>query len=362
MVNRILKLGRQKLWQMHRDHLRQSHELTYLFWECTLNCNFKCKHCGSRAGENYFHDVVSTIEIKNAFLNIAQNFDAKKITIAITGGEPILRKDLFEVMKYATQLGFRWGMVSNGSLINREIVNKAKDACISTVDISIDGIGKMHDEFRDTKGAYEKAVNAVKLFAEANFLNPLRITTTVHNKNINILDEMYDTFSALKINDWRLLSVDPIGRAICNKDILLNKEQFTKLLQFMKTKRSEKSKVKITFGCAHFLGDEFEEEVRNGLFYCGTGINIGSILHNGDIFVCPNVPRMKHLIQGNIKNDLFSDVWNSKFKIFRDENRTNCEGCKKCPRWNECLGGSFHSWDFDKNQPKVCGINKDLYL
>lgn len=357
MLKKILKLGRQKLWLAHREYLRANHELKYLFWECTLNCNFRCKHCGSRAGENVFAEVVSTEEIKNAFLDVARNFDAHKITIAITGGEPLLRRDLFEVMKYAHSLGFRWGMVSNGSLVTEEVVAKAKDAGMGTVDISIDGIGKIHDDFRNVAGAYTKAINAVKLFAKADFLDPLRITTTVHQKNIDMLDEMYETFSTLGISDWRLLSVDPIGRAISNNDILLDKEKMTKLLVFMKNKRKEKSKVKITYGCAHFLGDEFEDEIRNNFFYCGTGINIGSILHNGDIFVCPNVPREKHLIQGNIKKDSFSETWKNKFQIFRNPNRTKCDSCEKCEFWDECLGGSFHSWDFEKKKPKVCFIN-----
>ena len=362
MLKKIIKLGQQKMWQAHREYLRKNHDLKYLFWECTLNCNFKCKHCGSRAGENVFTEFINTEEIKKAFLDVAQNFDAKKITIAITGGEPLLRKDLFEVMKYANSLGFQWGMVSNGSLVTQEIVEKAKEAGMTTIDISIDGTKEIHDEFRNMKGSYEKAINAVKLFAKADFLNPLRITTTVHNKNIDILDEMYESFSVLGISDWRLLNVDPIGRAICNNNILLNKKQLTKLLQFIKDKRAKTTKIKITFGCAHFLGDDFEDEVRNNFFYCGTGINIGSILHNGDIFVCPNVPRQSNLIQGNIKKDSFSDIWNNKFEFFRDKNRTACEKCQKCEYWNECLGGSFHSWDFEKKQPKVCFMNEDLHL
>lgn len=362
MLKKILKLGRQKLWLFHREYLREKHELRYLFWECTLNCNFKCEHCGSRAGENVFKEVISTEEIKNAFLDVAKNHNAKKITIAITGGEPLLRKDLFEVMKYASSLGFKWGMVSNGSLITEEIVEKAKEAGMGTVDISIDGIGEIHDEFRNTKGSYKKAVNTVKLFAKAGFLDPLRITTTVHHKNIDTLDEMYEAFSELGISDWRLLNVDPIGRTICNNHLLLNKEQFTELLAFMKKKRSKDSSVKVTFGCGHFLGDDFEDEVRSNFFYCRTGISIGSILHNGDIFVCPNVPRKPELVQGNIKHDSFSNVWNNKFKIYRDKNRTACGKCKKCDFWEECLGGSFHSWDFEKKQPKICFMEKDLYL
>ena len=188
MLNKIFKLGRQKLWLTHREYLREKHALKYLFWECTLNCNFKCKHCGSRAGENIFTEVISTEEIRKTFLNVAQNFDARKITVAVTGGEPLLRKDLFEVMKFSHSLGFRWGMVSNGSLVNQEVVEKTQEAGMATVDISIDGIGKIHDEFRNTKGSYEKAINAVKLFVKADFLNPLRITTTIHNLAVTIFN------------------------------------------------------------------------------------------------------------------------------------------------------------------------------
>ncbi|MBD3300165.1 MAG: radical SAM protein [Candidatus Moranbacteria bacterium] len=362
MLKKILKLGRQRLWLIHREYLREKHELTYLFWECTLNCNFKCKHCGSSAGENFYKKTISTREIKKAFLDVADNFNAKKITIAVTGGEPLLRKDLFKVMNYASKLGFGWGMVTNGYLVNEEIVKKAKKSGIKTIDISIDGLEKTHDDFRNTKGSYKKAVNAFKLFKKAAFLKPLRITTTVHKGNIDELNEMYKIFCNLGISDWRLLDIDPIGRAALNKDLLLNKKQQMKLLNFIKNKRKTRSKINITFGCAHFLGEPFEDEVRSFFFYCQTGIHIGSILHNGDIFVCPNVPREKKLIQGNIKKDSFSKIWNNKFKFFRDKNRTACKKCNKCEFWEECLGGSLHTWNFSKKQPKVCFMDKELYL
>ena len=162
MLKKILKLGRQRLWLIHREYLREKHELKYLFWECTLNCNCHCKHCGSHAGEKVLQDVVSTEEIKKAFYDISKNFNAKEITIAITGGEPLLRKDLFEVMKYASSLGFNWGMVTNGLLVTADIVKKSKDAGMKTVDISIDGFEDVHDEFRNMPGSYKKAINAVK--------------------------------------------------------------------------------------------------------------------------------------------------------------------------------------------------------
>ena len=191
MLRKVVKLGKQKLWINHREYIRNKHELTYLFWECTLNCNFKCKHCGSNAGGKILKETLSTKEIKDAFLDVATNFNAINIPIAGTGGEPLLIQDLFEVLKYARSLGFEWGMVTNGSLVNKDIVKKAKDAGMGSVDVSIDGIGKVHDDFRNTKGSYERAINAVKLFAEADFLRPLRISTTINRNNVNTLEKMY---------------------------------------------------------------------------------------------------------------------------------------------------------------------------
>jgi radical SAM protein with 4Fe4S-binding SPASM domain len=362
MLKKIIKLGRQKIWTIHRDYLIDKHELKYLFWECTLNCNFKCKHCGSSAGEKPIEETLLIEDIKKVFFDVANKYDSRKITIAVTGGEPLMRKDLFEVMGYASSLGFRWGMVTNGSLINDKIVQKMKNSGMKTIDVSIDGLGDVHDEFRNCQGSYNKAIDAVRVLADENFLKPLRITTTVHKKNVNHLEEMYETFSKTGAQNWRLLNVDPIGRSAINKDILLDKTEVEKLLKFVKNKRDEKSKFGVSFGCAHFFGDEYEDEIRNSFFYCATGNNIGSVLHNGDIFVCPNVPREKELMQGNVKKDSFTDVWENKFDFFKNKNRMSCEMCRKCDSWEECLGGSLHSWNFKSKKPKICYMNKDFYI
>lgn len=355
MLGQILKTGQLRVWSYYKYFLRSGHKLTYLFWECTLNCNFFCKHCGSSAGRKLFKGELTTKEMKKAFREIADDFNSKEIMVAITGGEPLVRKDLFEVMGYASKLGFRWGMVTNGFLVNEETVKKMKETGMKTIVVSIDGIGKKHDDFRNMKGAYERAINAVNLMAKGNFLNNLQITTTIHQGNFEQMEEMYRVFAKLPIHSWRVINVDPIGRAQINKNILLNNEQLRKLLLFIKEKRA-KSKIDITYGCAGFLGLEFEGEVRSNYFYCNTGINTASILYNGDIYVCPNVPRIKELIQGNVRYDRFADVWKSKFLYFRNINRTRCKKCSNCQFWQECLGNSFHLWDFTKNQPKMCHL------
>ena len=96
----------ESLTKFNKFTLRKLHPLRYLFWEATLDCNFYCKHCGSSAGRKKFKGELNTKQIKKAFADIASKHNAKDITIAVTGGEPFIRKDLFEVMTYASKLGF----------------------------------------------------------------------------------------------------------------------------------------------------------------------------------------------------------------------------------------------------------------
>jgi radical SAM protein with 4Fe4S-binding SPASM domain len=357
MLKKILKHGQLKAWQIYKDQNREEHKLNYLFWECTLGCNFYCKHCGSSAGRKTFEGELNTLEIKSVFKEVAEEFDARKITIAVTGGEPTIRKDIFEVMSYARSLGFHWGMVTNGFLVDQDIVENMKQAGMETVVVSIDGIKNIHDDFRGMSGAYDHAINAVKLLAKAGFLDDLQITTSVGKQSIDYLEEMYQLFRSTGITSWRVMNIDPIGRAEDNDNVLLDKKQLRTLLNFVKEKRKQDKKIEVTYGCAGYLGLDYERDVRKNYFFCPTGINVASILYNGDIFVCPNVPRRPELIQGNVRKDSFVDVWNNKFKIYRDKKRTTCDKCSKCDSWEECLGNSFHLWDFDKNKPKICHLD-----
>ena len=134
-----------------------------LFWECTLTCNAKCKHCGSSAENKKYDGELSTEEIKNAFKQIANDMDSSKILINVTGGEPLVRKDLFEVMKYASkELGFHLGMTTNGMLLTDENILKLKKANMETISISIDGLRETHDRFRQVYGSYDVIINNIK--------------------------------------------------------------------------------------------------------------------------------------------------------------------------------------------------------
>ena len=313
MFKEIRKLGELELNKKYKDYDIETHKLVDLFWECTLSCNAKCKHCGSSAEGKKYDGELTTSEIKQAFKQIAEDMDANKILINVTGGEPLVRKDLCEVMEYATkELGFHWGMTTNGILLNDENIQKFKNANMETISISIDGLEQTHNNFRGVPSSYNTIINNIKKLKEANFVKHIQVTTVFHKENINQLEELYNVMLNLGLDSWRLVSIDPIGRANENNELLLDGEELRKLLDFIKSKKKNKT-LKLQYGCPSFLGLDYEKEVRDAYFYCRTGINVASILYNGDLYVCPNVPRMKNLIQGNIRNQRFKDVWDNKY-------------------------------------------------
>jgi len=353
MLQKIFKHGELTLLAQHRNKQLVKHDLQDLFWECTLTCNAKCKHCGSNAENKKYDDELTTAEIKDAFSQIAKDMNPKKIFIMVTGGEPLTRKDLCEVMSYASDLGFHWGLVTNGMLFSDENIQQLKNAGLKTMSVSIDGIGKTHDEFRGVNGSYEKIIENIGKLTHANFLKHLQVTTSFHKGNIGELEQLYEVMSKLKLSSWRIGIVDPIGRVKENRSILLDGKGIKRILDFIK-KKNKTGNLFITYSCPGFLGLDYEKHTRGYYFNCRTGINIASILHNGDLFVCPNVAGRNELKQGNIRVDNFADIWKNKYTEFRTQNRTKCDYCAKCEHWEYCLGGAYHTWNFEKSLQEVC--------
>jgi len=356
-MKNLFKTGKLKLWQKYCEIQRKKHPLTYLFWECSLRCNLACQHCGSSCGpERINKDELATEEIKNVFRTIAEDFNPKQIMIAVTGGEPLLRRDIFEVMRYANELGFSWGMVTNGTLITPEIVSQMQKAKMSTISVSLDGLEKNHNWLRRSQNAFKNTVKGLELLVASNNFELVEVITCVNQRNLNELEEIYQLGSDLGIDAWRLFTISPIGRAKNNPELFLNGQQFYYLLEFIKKERKNKKKLKPSFSDEGFLGLEYEGEVRDQLFYCWAGISVGSILYNGDIAACPILPR-EYTRQGNVRQDRFSEIWNNKYELFRERNWRKCGDCKNCSWWEFCEGNSLHLWNFVDNKLTLCNYN-----
>lgn len=330
-----------------------------LFWEATLRCNAYCEFCGSKCGDVSCSDELSKEEICYALRKIAERYDASQIMINVTGGEPLMRKDLTEVMRYAVSLGYRWGLVTNGMLLNAETVSEMKKAELKTVSVSIDGLYETHDSLRGVNGGLGSAIRGLRLLSEADFLETVMVTTVVSRKNINELDGIKQLLKTLPIDTWRISPVDPIGRAADNGELLLGSEQVRMVYDYIASCRREPLPFQTTASCSHYLG-RYEFKVRDFPFRCGAGKTVGSILANGDIYVCPNVAKIPNLICGNVRTDDFADVWENRFGYFRSVESMRAGRCAECGYFSSCKGDSLHTRSFDSSQPKFCMLDHGL--
>lgn len=342
----------EQLAQYRESVIRPEHGLRTLFFELTCRCNEHCRHCGSNCGDYREENPLTTIEYKRLLEQIKEDFPIKDLKLCITGGEPLLREDFFEIMAYARKLGFGWGMTSNGTLITPEVAKKLKECGMRTISVSLDGLREEHEWFRQSPGSYDKTVAGIKNLLAVNGFDHVQITTVVTHRNYPMLDAMYEEFSKIGVRSWRVINIEPIGRAKEQPELLLTPEEYRGMFEFIAAHRFAE-KMEVTYGCSHFLGTELEREVRPWYFLCNAGVYTGSIMYNGDVVACLDIERRPELVQGNIRKNRFKEIWDSKFEIYRNDYRKQGP-CADCPDYRFCAGDSFHTWNFDENRPNLC--------
>lgn len=351
MLNHDIKKEHMRELATYKKSLWEKPQLRNLFLELTLRCNENCVHCGSRCGE-VKSDELTLEQYKNFLDKVKVDFGTEGMMLCVTGGEPLLRRDFFEIMDYANRLGFHWGMTSNGTLIDDEVAEKLRKTGMRTISISIDGLEGTHDLFRRTPGGYKAAMRGLNALINNGGFKHVQVTTVVHRKNIGELKELYRVFEDMDIDSWRILNLEPIGRAQEFSELLLQKQDYIDMFHFIKEKRSQD--IPIQYGCTHYLGLDYEREVRDWYFLCNAGIYTAGIMANGDIGACLDIERRPELIYGNILKDDFTKVWQQGFGAYRRNLYEDNEGCKNCKEREFCGGGAFHSWDFDEKRQKMC--------
>jgi Fe-coproporphyrin III synthase len=149
-----------------------------VIWNLVRRCNLNCKHCYSISTDTDFADELSTAEI---FATMDQLKAARVPALILSGGEPLLRPDLFEIAAHAKHLGFSVSLSTNGTLIDRATADRIADARFDYVGISIDGIGDAHDRFRRKAGAFEASLAGIRYLGMVGVRVGLRFTMTSEN-------------------------------------------------------------------------------------------------------------------------------------------------------------------------------------
>ena len=337
----------------YREKLYEKPSLVTLFFELTDACNMNCLHCGSHASPDN-NRYLQTHLVKKVLDEVAKEYKPENILICFSGGEPLLHPDFFYLMEYATEKGFVCGITTNGTLITKEKAKKLKEVGLKTVSVSIDGTKELHDWFRGQNGAYDRAIRGIENLVEAGGIYT-QITTVIHKKNIDFLDNIYSEVVTSGVHSWRPIGIDPIGRALSHGELMLDDKDYKRLIDYIdKMRNDENVNIEVTYGCSHYLGVDYERRVRDFYFLCFAGIMSCSVLCNGDIYGCMDIERRDELVQGNVEKDNFVDVWENGFKQYRKNKAYLSKQCSQCEDREFCCGESSHTWNYDKNEPMIC--------
>lgn len=333
--------------ELHRNVVKDiavNHPLRQLFWECTLRCNMHCRHCGSDCKVSSLTPDMPLDDFVKVLENVRSHYDSTRIMVILTGGEPMMREDIFECGSTIARMGFPWGMVSNGRLMTARKIDELIASGMKSVTISLDGFEQDHNWMRGTPDGFHYASEAIRTLAAQPDL-AFDVVTCANNRNFDTLPQLCDYLLSLGVKRWRIFTVFPVGRAAADPDLQLDAKRFRELMEFIRSIRKS-GKIALSYGCEGFLG-EYEGLVRDGLFMCQAGLSVASVLADGSISSCPSIRADYH--QGNIYKDDFVRVWEEGFVPYRDRSWMRTGECEKCKYFRYCRGNGMHLRDKDGN-------------
>jgi radical SAM protein with 4Fe4S-binding SPASM domain len=317
-------------------------------WNVTLKCNLKCSHCYINAKDTRLADELSTEAAK---MLIHQITEVSRPLLILSGGEPLLRDDIYEIIRYAADRGLKVGMGSNGILINDEVARKLKDAGMWTVAISLDSsIAERHDRFRGAKGCWEHAINAIKALKKTGL--QVQVNCTVTPQNFDEIDSIMALADDLEVDNFHLFFLVPIGRGTEVKDI--TPRMYEDMIESVLTK-TMKYKMNVKPSCApQFMrvAEDKEVDMSRWIRGCMAGLYYCRIYPSGEVTPCPYLP----VSLGNIRESSFRDIWfNSEvFKALRNYRQLRGK-CGICEYSDVCGGCRARAYGVNTENMDFCG-------
>lgn len=305
--------------------------------QVTRKCNFNCMHCGFDAGKQRKKEF-STSEVIGL---VNQLYELNCEKIQITGGEPLLREDIFTLASYGTSLGIEMHLLSNGYLIDKGIVKKIKESRIGGAGVSIDGLKKSHNTFRRKKDSFQKAINALRLLKKQDIYTC--VLTTVNKLSINELNQLYDFLSDTKVDSWVIQTTARVGRMKKFQDYALEPKDMEEVANFI-VRAKQKKNLNVVAGDSVGYFTALEDKLRDGNCFtgCYAGILQVGILSDGGVIGCLALPHIDKFIEGNIREKSLAEIWfdSNTFAYNRKFSKDLLEGdCKKCDYGEICRAG-----------------------
>ena len=325
-------------------------------WDFTHKCNLNCRHCYSDSGASREPEL-STEE---ALRVVDQLSEAGVTALAFSGGEPLARKDFFQVADYAVERGLYVSVATNGTLLTKENVRKLKEIGVHYVEVSIDGANAAtHDEFRGVPGAFDKAVEGLRNCVEEDLC--ICMATTATKNNLTEMPGIIDLAEEIGAERFTYFNFIPTGRGKDLYDQDLSAQERENLMRYLLNRMSKGCKTtilttapqlarvalqcqgpggtgEITMSMAHMQTAKVSKRavpLADFIGGCGAGRLYCSLSPQGNVHPCVFLPTNV----GNLKTQKFSDIWLGAelFKAFR--NRANLKGaCGRCSFRFTCGG------------------------
>ena len=347
-----------------------------VFWNVTRKCNLRCIHCyisaspspatatsvsaagksgtAAEAGKEV-EEELSTEEAKVFIEDLA----AMRIPLLMfTGGEPLVRKDFFEIAEYANALRLKTALSTNGTLISESVASRLRDCGIEYVGISLDGASEQtHDEFRAQRGSFKKALQGLKNCVKAGLKTGIRFTVT--RFNYKELPALIELALSLKVPRFCVYWLVPSGRGSEIYEQQLKHSEVREILNFLYRKALELSgKMEIltvdapqdaVFFLQKLKEDGLNEAYESGLKLlefmgdaCSAGERVANVDPAGNIYPC-QFAQMPALKVGNVRERKFSEIWNDPkneiLRAFREKQKHLKGACRTCEFKQICGGG-----------------------
>jgi len=311
-------------------------------FEVTRRCQFSCRHCRANAGVSS-EEELTTSQCKKIIKSIAKysspRGEAGKCILILTGGEPMERKDIYELIQYAHKSGLKPVLATCGYLINEETIVKLKKAGVMALSFSIDGAGaETHDKFRDTIGAFDSTVNATRIAHKAHIR--FQINTTISKINIDEVIGIADLAKRLGAYCFNPFILVPTGRGKEIEDAVLDPIQYEMLLnELLRIKLKSEIKVRVTCGpqfslvCKQAETKGLTEDVAG----CMGGRGFGFISYRGDVQTCGFLDvSAGNLIENNFN---FGKIWEESEFLKEVRSVSDYKGtCGNCEYVGVCGG------------------------
>lgn len=300
----------------------------HMVWISTNACNAKCIHCSTDALKAYNNEL-TTQEVKDMFSEFASLgiFD-----IAISGGEPFVRKDILEILEHIKSLGLKVGIGSNGSIINNSILNKLREIEIDRIQFSLDGLEFTHDKVRSWTGLYKKTVNSI-LSALSFGLN-VHVCFTVHKYNYQDIDSVIDLCLLWGVKRFNLSRIVPTGRG--EESLDLSNELWKKIsTNFEKKRKLFSNQMEFSTHLSQQIIINSDLNCQDSYIGCQAGIGQGCVDSRGQVYPCVLLP----IEIGNIRDNSFEYIWKNSEVNKALKNRENLKGeCHVCDLRSKCGG------------------------